>query len=168
MDIGSLEKQCALIIEGYRNLGLKIATAESCTGGLLSAALTQVAGSSDVFERGFVTYSYPSKTELLGVSSETLREVGAVSQEVAKAMAVGALVASNADIAVSITGVAGPGASESKPEGLVWFGYAERDGTTKTVEKQFGPLGRDKVRHASVIQGLDLLTHRMNIDLHLK
>ena len=151
------EDQCGRIIQTYREAGLKIATAESCTGGLLSGALTQIAGSSDVFERGFVTYSYPSKSELLGVSKELLERVGAVSIEVAGAMAIGALKASDADVAISITGVAGPGASEKKPEGLVCFGICATDRATETLEKKFGPLGRKKVRNASVGQALTML-----------
>jgi len=99
------EKQCTRIVEAYRAQGLTITTAESCTGGLLSGALTQVPGSSDVFDRGFVTYSYHSKTALLGVPSEMLETFGAVSQNVARAMAIGALKASDANVAVSITGL---------------------------------------------------------------
>jgi len=151
------DHKCAEIIDKYRDAGLKIVTAESCTGGLLSAALTQIAGSSDVLERGFVTYSYLSKTEELGVSEALLAEVGAVSEAVAQAMAIGALTASQADVAVSITGVAGPGASEQKPEGLVCFGLAASDGTQNIITKQFGALGRAAVRNASVEQALDML-----------
>ena len=155
------EEKCAQIVNGYRSAGLMIATAESCTGGLLSAALTQIAGSSDVFERGFVTYSYPSKTELLGVSQALLEQVGAVSQEVAEAMALGALERSGANVALSITGVAGPGASQNKPEGLVCFGLAASDGAIEVVEKRFGALGRDAVREASVEQALNMLLSRL-------
>lgn len=151
------EQECQQIINTYRDKELTISTAESCTGGLLSAALTQIPGSSDVFERGFATYSYPSKTELLGVPTELLARVGAVSKEVAETMAKGALKHSNAHVALSITGVAGPGASEHKPEGMVCFGLASLDGALMVTEKQFGALGRDKVREASVKQALDML-----------
>ncbi len=151
------KEQCDQIIKEYRDRGLMIATAESCTGGLLSAALTEIPGSSHVFERGFATYSYPSKTELLGVSSDMLTRFGAVSNEVAEAMAKGALTHSNAQVAVSITGVAGPGASGQKPEGMVCFALAAQNGCMTVVEKQFGALGRDQVRTASVKQALDML-----------
>ncbi len=151
------QDQCATIIERYRTAGLTIATAESCTGGMLSGALTQIAGSSDVFDRGFVTYSYPSKTKLLGVPSDMLAEHGAVSATVAQAMATGALSQAQTSVAISITGVAGPGASEHKPEGLVYFGLASNTAAPITVKKEFGALGRDQVRQASVAQALDML-----------
>ncbi|MEQ9693333.1 CinA family protein [Shimia sp. SDUM112013] len=139
-----------------RARGLRITTAESCTGGMVSAALTDVAGSSDVFERGFVTYTNTAKTEMLGVREATLAAVGAVSEEVAREMACGALVNSDAHLAVSVTGIAGPGGSEFKPEGRVCFGIATRAGCrTETVE--FGALGRDKVRLAARDHALTLL-----------
>ncbi|MCB1404215.1 MAG: CinA family protein, partial [Rhodobacteraceae bacterium] len=112
------------ILEAARARGWRIATAESCTGGLVSAALTDIPGSSDVFDRGFVTYSYPAKTAMLGVPQAMLAAEGAVSAPVARAMAEGALAASDAQLVVAVTGVAGPGASEAKPEGLVWFATA--------------------------------------------
>ena len=131
-----------------RARGWKIATAESCTGGMVSAALTDVAGSSDVFERGFVTYTNTAKTEMLGVREATLAAHGAVSEEVAREMALGALVNSDADLAISITGIAGPGGSDFKPEGRVCFGLATRGGcTTETIE--FGAQGRAEVRAAA-------------------
>jgi nicotinamide-nucleotide amidase len=145
------------LLEAARTGGFLIATAESCTGGLLSADLTEVPGSSDVFDRGFVTYSYPAKKDLLGVRQATLDAAGAVSEDVAREMADGALSHSDAHIAVSITGVAGPGASESKPEGMVCFGLALRGQPTRTETRQFGALGRDKVREASVDHALSLL-----------
>ena len=136
--------------------GLRIATAESCTGGMVAVALTDVAGSSAVFERGFVTYTNTAKTEMLGVREATLAAVGAVSEEVAREMALGALVNSDADIAVSITGIAGPGGSEFKPEGRVCFGIADKTGcTTETIE--FGALGRTEVRMAARNHALELL-----------
>ena len=140
-----------------RYWGIRIATAESCTGGMVSAALTDVAGSSDVFERGFVTYSNAAKVEMLGVSEATLAAHGAVSEEVAREMAEGALRRSAAVLAVSITGIAGPGGSEFKPEGRVCFGLA-REGRETVVETvEFGARGRDKVRQAATEHALGLL-----------
>ena len=145
------------VLENARASGLRIATAESCTGGMVAAALTDVAGSSDVFERGFVTYSNMAKEEMLGVARDTLERFGAVSEEVARAMAEGALAHSHAQLAVSVTGIAGPGGSELKPEGRVCFGLA-RDGRVTDVETQeFGPRGRDWVRCAARDHALFLL-----------
>lgn len=140
-----------------RYWGLRIATAESCTGGLVAAALTEVAGSSDVFERGFVTYSNAAKVDLLGVSEATLTTHGAVSEPVAREMAAGALARSAAGLAVSITGIAGPGGSEFKPEGRVCFGVAQHGRETRVETVDFGPLGRDKVRKAATGHALKLL-----------
>lgn len=140
-----------------RYWGLRIATAESCTGGLVAAALTEVAGSSDVFERGFVTYSNAAKVDLLGVSEATLAAHGAVSEPVAREMAAGALARSAAGLAVSITGIAGPGGSEFKPEGRVCFGVAQHGRETRVETVDFGPLGRDKVRKAATGHALKLL-----------
>jgi nicotinamide-nucleotide amidase len=135
----------AAALKACRTRGEKIVTAESCTGGMVSAYLTLVAGSSDVMERGFVTYSNAAKVEMLGVHAETIDEQGAVSEDVAAEMATGALAHSKADIAVSVTGIAGPGGSDHKPEGRVCFGLATPEATvTYTVE--FGALGRGKVR----------------------
>ena len=129
---------------------LKLATAESCTGGLISATLTAIAGSSDVVERGFVTYSNEAKREMLGVSEESLAAAGAVSEEVARAMAKGALERSRADIALSVTGIAGPGgATATKPIGLVFIGAAGR-GRALMVERNVFPGDRAAVRLASV------------------
>lgn len=140
----------------YREKGLRIVTAESCTGGLLAGALTDIPGSSDVFERGVVTYSNASKTDLLGVSEATLMRHGAVSEEVATEMARGALARSEADVAVAITGIAGPGGSEAKPEGQVCFAVATGTGVTaETLE--FGAIGRAAVRRASVAHALHRL-----------
>lgn len=139
-----------------RARGAKIAAAESCTGGLIMAALTEVPGSSDVVDRGFVTYSNAAKIEMLGVLSETLAAHGAVSEEVAREMAQGALVRSEADLAVSVTGIAGPGASGFKPEGRVCFGLATQAGVfSETVE--FGAIGRGQVRAATVAHALHML-----------
>lgn len=134
-----------------------IATAESCTGGLLAGAITDVPGSSDVFDRGFVTYSNAAKQAMLGVRAETLAAHGAVSEEVAREMAEGALARSQATLAVSVTGIAGPGGSEFKPEGRVCFGLAAKGRQTVTETVEFGPLGRAQVRAASVARALDLL-----------
>ena len=145
------------IIERYRKAGLRIATAESCTGGMIAAALTDVAGSSDVFERGFVTYSNDAKQELIAVPPGILAKHGAVSAETAEAMARGALARSRADVAISVTGVAGPGGgSADKPVGLVWFAVARKGAGTITVREQFGG-GRAEIRRSAVARALVLL-----------
>jgi len=136
---------------------LTIATAESCTGGMVGAAITRIPGASDAFDRGFITYSNAAKIEHLGVDPDAIAEFGAVSQAVASEMALGALSASGADIAVSVTGIAGPGGSEHKPAGLVWFGLAAKSGSLETLEKNYGDIGRDLVREAAVKQALELL-----------
>ena len=138
--------------------GLRIATAESCTGGLVAGLLTEIAGASDVFERGFVTYSNQAKSEMLGVAEDLLARAGAVSGDVARAMAEGALRRSAADLAVAVTGIAGPGGGTAeKPVGLVWFALARRGAGVETVEKRFGGLGRSAVRLKAVETALDLL-----------
>ncbi len=148
--------KAAALLAAARAKRLLIATAESCTGGLIAGAITDIAGSSDIFDRGFVTYSNAAKTQMLGVRPETLAAFGAVSEQVAREMAAGARAHSAAHIAVSVTGIAGPGGSEFKPEGRVCFGLATPQGTaTQTVE--FGPLGRAQVRAATVAHALDLL-----------
>ncbi|WP_137112815.1 CinA family protein [Rhodobacter sp. SY28-1] len=151
----------AALLAEARYWGLRIATAESCTGGMVAAALTDVAGSSDVFERGFVTYSNAAKVEMLGVSEETLAGHGAVSEAVAREMAEGALAHSAADLAVSITGIAGPGGSEFKPEGRVCFGVARTGRETRVETVEFGALGRAKVRKAATEHALGLLVRAM-------
>ncbi len=145
------------LLQAARYWGVKIATAESCTGGLIAGALTDVAGSSDVFERGFVTYSNTAKREMLGVRSETLEAYGAVSEQVAHEMAEGALRHSEAGMAVSVTGIAGPGGSEFKPEGRVCFGLALRGRETIVETVEFGALGRAGVRRATVEHALELM-----------
>jgi len=136
----------------------KVATAESCTGGLVIAALTEIAGSSDVVDRGFVTYSNAAKQRMLGVTSLTLDRNGAVSRETAEEMAQGALANSDAHLAVAITGIAGPGgATPGKPVGLVHFAAAARDGQLIHREKRFGKIGRRRVRLKSVIEALAML-----------
>ncbi|MGL4236052.1 CinA family protein [Tabrizicola sp.] len=145
-----------------RYWGLKIATAESCTGGMVAAALTDVPGSSDVFERGFVTYSNAAKVEMIGVAAETLKAHGAVSEAVGKEMAEGALRHSHADLAVSVTGIAGPGGSEFKPEGRVCFALARKGRETAVETVEFGALGRAKVRKAATEHALALLFAAMD------
>lgn len=145
------------ILARARFWGLHLATAESCTAGLVAAALTDPPGASEIFDRGFVTYSNAAKIQMLGVRAETLTAYGAVSEQVAAEMAEGARAAAGVELAVSITGIAGPGGSEHKPEGRVCFGLA-RDGVsvlTETVE--FGALGRDAVRRAARDHALALL-----------
>jgi nicotinamide-nucleotide amidase len=146
------------LLDLCRSKGLTIATAESCTGGLVAATLTVVAGSSDVVERGFVTYSNDAKEAMLHVPTATLARYGAVSRETAVAMADGALARSPAVLAVSITGIAGPGgATPDKPVGLVHFGAASRSGQRLHRERRYGDIGRAQVRRASVIEALGLL-----------
>lgn len=146
------------VLDKARAKGVKIATAESCTGGLAAAALTGIAGSSDVFERGFITYSNEAKAALLGVPSELIAKHGAVSEEVARAMAEGALSHAPVEIAVSVTGIAGPGGgSAGKPVGLVHFAAARKGGAVLHEECRFGDIGRNEVRTRSVAAALDLL-----------
>ena len=153
----------AELLEKAKTSGLMISCAESCTGGMLAASLTDLAGSSAMFDRGFVTYTNAAKRDMLGVQAETLDAHGAVSEQVAREMVRGALARSTAAISVAITGIAGPGGSEHKPEGRVCFGLATVQGiTTETVE--FGAPGRDQVRlkardHALalLLQGFDEL-----------
>jgi nicotinamide-nucleotide amidase len=149
------------VIEANRAAGLHIALAESCTGGLVSAALTERPGSSDVFEAGLVTYSNQAKLDLLGVSLDVLETFGAVSIAVAWAMAQGALKKSGADVAVAITGIAGPdGGSDKKPVGTVVFARARKDGDPGEIVadlKNFGDLGRGGVRLQAALCALDLL-----------
>jgi nicotinamide-nucleotide amidase len=145
------------VLARHRRAGRTVATAESCTGGLIAAALTDIAGSSEVFERGFVVYSNAAKADLLGVPAALIEQHGAVSREVAAAMADGALRHSTADIAIAVTGVAGPGGgSPAKPVGLVYLAIASR-GRAPTVERHVFPGDRAAVRTASVKRGLELL-----------
>jgi nicotinamide-nucleotide amidase len=137
---------------------LTIATAESCTGGLVAGALTDIPGSSDVIDRGFITYSNEAKRAMLGVKASTLEAFGAVSKETATQMAVGALERADVDLAVSITGIAGPGgATPGKPVGLVHFAAAARDGRIIFREMRFGAIGRSAVRERSVMEALRML-----------
>ena len=148
------------IVERASAAGIVIATAESCTGGMISAAITDIAGSSRVLDRGFVTYSNAAKMDMLGVSADTLDTHGAVSEQVAAEMAVGALKQSNATLSVSVTGIAGPGGSDFKPEGRVCFGIATNDGV-ETQQIDFGALGRTGVRDATVAHALELLLQKL-------
>lgn len=146
------------LLDAARWRKLRIVTAESCTGGLIAGALTAIPGSSDVVERGYVTYSNEAKTELLGVPAELIARKGAVSAEVAVAMAEGALKHSPADISVAVTGIAGPGGgSAEKPVGLVHIAAARRGGARLHEEKQFGEIGRDAVREQTVAAALALM-----------
>ena len=145
------------LLDACRRRKLMIATAESCTGGLVAAELTRIPGSSDVFDRGFVTYSNESKRELLSVSEDSLASFGAVSKEVAAEMALGACERSAADISVSVTGIAGPGGSDSKPEGRVCFAVARESGLAHCDCVDFGGIGRDSIRNASVRRAISLL-----------
>jgi nicotinamide-nucleotide amidase len=154
----SLRDRAKRLLDLYRARGMRVAAAESCTGGLLATALTEIAGSSDVFECSFVTYSNEAKQQLLGVPAATLRRYGAVSAETAAAMAKGALKRSSADCAVSITGIAGPsGGSKKKPIGLVHFAAANRTGKTLARRRLFGDIGRQRVRELSAFEALTLL-----------
>ena len=154
----ALQERAAALIRAYAGQGLKVATAESCTGGLVAALLTEIPGSSAVVERGFVTYSNEAKTELIGVPASLIAAHGAVSEPVARAMAEGALARSRADVAVGITGIAGPGGgSPAKPVGLVHFGLARKGQATVHLERRYGDLGREAVRRRAVEDALGLL-----------
>jgi nicotinamide-nucleotide amidase len=149
------------VVDENRAADRRIATAESCTGGLVAAALTEVAGASDVFDRSFITYSNEAKTEMLGVSDDILATLGAVSEATAWAMAAGALKRSNADVAIAISGIAGPGGgSEKKPVGTVVFARALKDESAGPVladTHHFGDLGRAEIRRQAALVGLRLL-----------
>ena len=160
MSDAEIDALATRVLDAARARGLKIATAESCTGGLVAGALTDIAGSSDVVERGFVTYSNEAKGEMVGVPSATLAAYGAVSRETADAMAAGALVHSRADLSVAITGIAGPGGgTATKPVGLVHLAAAARDGRHAHREQRFGDIGRAEVRRRSVLVALEMLEH---------
>jgi len=147
------------VLDKARQSRVKIATAESCTGGLVAACLTEIAGSSDVVERGFVVYSNEAKSEMLGVSADLIERHGAVSAEVARALAEGAIARSRAELSVAITGIAGPGGgSLEKPVGLVHFA-AMRTGQEPVLERhEFGDIGRGNIREASIKVALRLLS----------
>lgn len=161
MSFDDLTRDAARLLDECRQIGVKIASAESCTGGLIAAALTAVAGSSDVVERGFVTYSNEAKTELLGVAAAIIERHGAVSEAVALAMAEGALARARADIAVSVTGIAGPsGATAGKPVGLVHLACARR-GRTTLLERRIFSGDRTDVREQSVAVAFALIRRQL-------
>jgi nicotinamide-nucleotide amidase len=150
--------QAAALLDEARACGDKIATAESCTGGLVAAALTAIPGASDVFERGFVTYSNASKSEMLGVPFWLIERHGAVSEDVVRAMAGGALTHSQASLAVAVTGIAGPdGGTPEKPVGTVYFAAGRRDGPVKSELVEFGDRGRNEIQRLSVAHALKML-----------
>jgi nicotinamide-nucleotide amidase len=154
----ALTDEASRLLSELRRRSLKIATAESCTGGLIAGLLTEIPGASDVFERGFVTYSNAAKIGALGVDHALLLRHGAVSREVAEAMANGALRNSAADIAVAVTGIAGPdGGTPEKPVGLVYIGLAQRGAPAKAEEHRFGPLARSGIRLRTVEEALRLV-----------
>ncbi len=153
-----LEAKAAALVALYTERRLTIATAESCTGGLVAGLITQIPGSSRVLDRGFVTYSNMAKVDCLGVHPLLIDTWGAVSAQTARAMATGALAHAQTDVAVSITGIAGPdGGSPEKPVGLVHFACAHRNGECIAVEKRYGDLGREAIRLASVATAIELL-----------
>jgi nicotinamide-nucleotide amidase len=153
-----IEDKAAAIVAAYRDRGWMIVTAESCTGGLIAGALTEIAGSSTVVDRGFVTYTNQAKMDLIGVSAKTLEGFGAVSKETALQMAQGALMRSKAQVAVAVTGIAGPGGgSAEKPIGLVHLALKTRSGVIDHREMRYGELGRDQVRLATVDTALEML-----------
>ena len=157
----SLEERARLVLEACAAARAIVATAESCTGGLIAAALTSISGSSAFVDRGFITYSNEAKIEMLGVPADLIARVGAVSEEVARAMAEGALARSSATITIAVTGIAGPtGGSPAKPVGLVHFGLARRDETTAHRREIFSG-DRDAVRLATAITALEMLAERL-------
>ncbi|WP_337180980.1 CinA family protein [Shinella sp.] len=153
-----IEETARRIVADFSARGLTIATAESCTAGLIAGAITEIAGSSNAFDRGFVTYSNAAKQQMIGVSGETLKAHGAVSRPTALEMAEGALFHSNADISVAVTGIAGPGGgSEEKPVGLVHLAAARKGRETLHREMRYGDIGRGAVRLATVRTALEML-----------
>jgi nicotinamide-nucleotide amidase len=161
----ALLSQAEALLAMARNKAIRIATAESCTGGLIAGLLTEIPGSSDVVERGFVTYSNEAKEELLGVPRALLAEHGAVSAPVARAMADGALKHSRAQLCVAVTGIAGPGGgSAEKPVGLVYIAAARAPGDIIVKEHRFGDIGRDAIRMATLREALNLLRERLGLN----
>lgn len=154
-----LGNRATALLDLCKSKHLMVVTAESCTGGLVAAALTNIAGSSAVIDRGFVTYTNEAKQQMIGVPAATLKKYGAVSRETAEAMAKGALAHAAADLAVSVTGIAGPGGgTPGKPVGLVHFAAATRGGRLIHQERRFGDVGRTEVRRKSVLQAMAMLT----------
>ena len=157
MFTADLTARAAALIERCRRNGLLLATAESCTGGLIAGLITSVSGSSDVLDCGFVTYSNSAKTLMIGVPPELITRVGAVSEDVARAMAVGAMAHSMADVAVAVTGIAGPGGgTAAKPVGLVHCAAARVGKPTRTRELRLGDIGRDEVRLETVRVAIEM------------
>ncbi len=153
-----IEKLATDVLEQCRQKKWQLATAESCTGGLIGGALTDIAGSSDVFDRGFITYSNKAKARVIGVSTDILRSYGAVSEETAREMALGALKTAGANLTVAVTGIAGPGGGgPGKPVGLVHFAVATEDGVAEHRKMEYGDIGRSEVRLATVKTGLEML-----------
>jgi len=154
---GEIGELAVKLLEACRGRGIMLATAESCTGGLIAGALTDFAGSSDVVERGFVTYSNEAKHEMLGVPEALIARHGAVSEPVARAMAEGAVARSRASLSIAVTGVAGPGGgSAEKPVGLVHVAVARQDRPTRHLECRFGDIGRVAIREATIVEALRL------------
>lgn len=153
--------QAREVLDAARIKNIRIVTAESCTGGLIAGLLTEIPGSSDVVERGFITYSNEAKQDMLGVPADLLREYGAVSEEVARAMAQGALKHSRAQLAIAVTGIAGPGGGgKDKPVGLVYVAVADASGVS-AHEYRFGIIGRNEVRLSTVEEALLLLRTKL-------
>ncbi len=164
MDEDALSKAAKRLLTVCRARDIKLAAAESCTGGLVAAALTEIPGSSDVFDRGFVTYSNAAKQAMLGVPASVLETRGAVSKETAEAMAMGALERSGADVTAAVTGVAGPGGGTvQKPVGLVHFAAPRRGGRQLHRERRYGDLGRAEIRRRSVLEALAMLEELASI-----
>ncbi|HEX4197716.1 MAG TPA: CinA family protein [Caulobacteraceae bacterium] len=157
-----IETNARLLVDEARERSLRIVTAESCTGGLVSAAITSVSGSSDVFDRGLITYSNRAKQDLLGIAGDLIADYGAVSEPVARMMAEGALENSNAHVSVAITGVAGPtGGTEMKPVGLVHFATCRSNQSVMHRVERFGEIGREEIQLAAVQIALEMLRDRM-------
>jgi nicotinamide-nucleotide amidase len=157
-EVQEVQDAASALLDLCKKKKLTLATAESCTGGLVAAALSEIPGSSLVLDRGFVTYSNEAKQQMLGVTPATIDVYGAVSKECAEEMAKGALAHASVDLAVSITGIAGPtGAVPGKPIGLVFFCAASRSGRVIAHDRKYGDIGRSQVRHASVLQALAML-----------
>ncbi len=158
-----LTNQATALLQACRDAGIMVATAESCTGGLIAGCLTEIAGSSDVVDRGFVTYSNQAKNAMLDVPITLIKSHGAVSEPVARAMAEGAVVNSAAALAVAVTGVAGPGGGTTdKPVGLVHLACARRGGATLHREQRYGNLGRGGIRQATIHTALEMLAQQIN------
>ncbi len=158
---GTIHDKARAVLDACRAAGVMVVCAESCTGGLVVAALTEIPGSSDVVERGFVTYSDAAKSEMLGVAPALIERHGAVSESVARAMAEGALARAGAQVSIAVTGVAGPGASAANPAGLVHLAAARRGAGILHEKPEFGDIGRAAVRRATVAAALDLILRRL-------